>query len=78
MKHYLTNESGVSPQMSLMLWHFDNANSTAKSSVVHRATQAPLVLLRIVDFDCFQIGRTVETTNGIQLAVDHSKSNLKR
>jgi hypothetical protein len=53
------------PQVSLVLRHFDNAYTTAEPPIVHGATQAPLILLRIVDFDRLQVSRAVKTAYSV-------------
>lgn len=53
-------QTAVLPQMCLVLRHFDNTYSTAKSPIIHSAAQTPLVLLRIVDLNRFQIRGAVK------------------
>lgn len=67
-----------SPQVRFVLRHFHDTNSTAQSPVVHCSTQLPNALLGSINFDGFQIGRTIEPAYRIQLTVDDSQTNLSR
>ena len=66
------------PEMRFVLRHLDDTDATSKSAIIHCATQAPLILFWVVNFNRFQIRRTVETTDGVQLSVDYCKSHLQQ
>ena len=64
--------------MSFVLRHFDNADATTQSSVVHRSAKSPLVLLRVVNFNSFQVSRAIKPTDSVQLTVNNSQTDLER
>lgn len=43
------------PEMRFVLRHLDDTDAPSKSTIIHCATQTPLVLFRVVNFNRFQI-----------------------
>lgn len=56
---------------------FHHANATTQTAIIHAAAQTPLITFGIIDLDCFQIGSSIEATDGVQLTVNNSETNLK-
>lgn len=55
---------------------FHHANAPAQTTIVHCTTESPLIALRIVNLDCFEVGSSIKSTDSIKLTVHNSKTNL--
>lgn len=71
-----SRESFVSPHVVLGLLMLHHAHPAAQATVIHAATQAPLIAFRVVHLDGFQIGSPVEATHSVKLAVHNRQANL--
>ncbi len=60
-----------------MLRHFDDTNATAKPTIIHGTAKTPLILLWIVHFNCFQVGRAIETPYSVKLTINNCQPHLK-
>ena len=59
------------------MWHFDDTYTSSESSAIHRTAEFPIVCLLVKNFNGFQICRSVEPANSIELTIDHGQANLK-
>ncbi|CAA9999602.1 unnamed protein product [Nesidiocoris tenuis] len=66
------------PEVILGLRGAHDANAASQPTVIHCSAQPPLVLLGVVHLDGLQVGSAVKTADRVQLAVNHSKSNLRK
>lgn len=68
----------ILPHIIFSLRRSHYTNSTTQSSIVHAATQSPLIRFGIIHFDSFQICGAIETTHGVQLTINDRQSDLLR
>ena len=56
--------------------HFDNADATPETSVVHRAAELPIVGVLVEHLDRLQVCCSVKAAHGEELAVHYGEPNL--
>lgn len=66
------------PEIVFNLWGTHDPHPSPQAAEVHGSTQAPLVLISVIYFNCFQVCCPIKATNCIQLSIHNSKSNLQQ
>ena len=66
------------PEIVFSLWGAHDPHPSPQAAVVHGSAQAPLVLISVIHFNCFQVCCPIKATNSIQLSIHDCKSNLQQ
>ena len=66
----------LSPEVGIILRHFDHTHTPAQAPIVHASHDAPAVEFGVVDLHSLEVGGAVETPDGHQLTVHHRQTHL--
>ena len=63
--------------MGVGVRHFNNADATPETPVVHRAAKFPIIGVLVEHLDRLQVRRSVEAAHGEELSVHHCEADLQ-